>query len=164
MNRTELLQKTAFCCMACDGDIDPTEVELIKAMPEFSGVDVGELLTRWVADLARDGKAFLKAYLAELSEARLTQDEECQLAQVAIQTIEADNEIRYNEIAFFKKIRRLLKAEDDVLLQAISVSPSLSDQITPEDYLLPDISDEDDFSAWDNTFVELNLPSPEADS
>ena len=28
----KLLLNTAFCCMACDGNIDPKEIELIKSM------------------------------------------------------------------------------------------------------------------------------------
>ena len=48
--------------------------------------------------------------------------------------IEADNQILYSEVKFFKKIRSRLNVDDSVILAALPES---------EDYLLPDISSED---------------------
>jgi len=48
--------------------------------------------------------------------------------------IEADNQILYSEVIFFKKIRSRLTVADDVILAAL---PDC------EDYLLPDILLED---------------------
>ncbi len=48
MEINELYLKTAFCCMACDGDIAPKELELIRSYVSnnelFSMVDVEKKL------------------------------------------------------------------------------------------------------------------------
>ena len=152
MNRNELYLKTAFCCMACDGEIAQEEMEKIKTLPHFRGMDLQKVLSDYLSQLQDDGNRFLKKYLDEVKAAELTEEEECELASIAIQTIEVDKNIEYNEVAFFKKIRKRLKTSDEKLLDAIPENPAVIDQITPDDYLLPDITDEDDLSLWDDTF------------
>ena len=152
MDRTELYLKTAFCCMACDGEIAPEEMEKIKALPHFKGMDLQKILSEYLSQLQNEGNRFLKKYLDEVKAASLTEDEERELTSIAIQTIEVDKSFEYNEVAFFKKIRKRLNASDEKLLTAIPDNPAVIDQITPEDYLLPDITDEDDLSLWDDTF------------
>lgn len=156
MKTNELYLKTAFCCMACDGDIAPEEVEKIKEFPLFKEMDLQQLLSGYLTQLKAEGNGFLKKYLDEVKAANLTEDEECELTSIAVQTIEVDKSIEYNEIAFFKKIRKRLKASDDKLLTAIPENPAVIDQIYPEDYLLPDITDEDDLSLWTEAFSNLN--------
>lgn len=155
MDRTEIYLKTAFCCMACDGEIAPEEVEKIKELPQFKEMDLQQLLLEYLTQLKEEGYSFLRKYLDELKSANLTEDEECELTSIAVQTIEVDKSIDYNEIAFFKKIRKRLKASDKKLLMAIPENPAVIDQIYPEDYLLPDITDEDDLSLWTNIFSNL---------
>lgn len=79
------------------------------------------------------------------------------MTSIAVQTIEVDKSIEYNEIAFFKKIRKRLNAADEKLLTAIPENPAVIDQISPEDYLLPDITDEDDMSLWTDTFSSITV-------
>ncbi len=156
MNNNELLLKTAFCCMACDGEIAPEELEKIKGLPQFQEMNVQQILSDYLLQLKGKGYDFLKDYLDELKAAALTEDEECKLVSVAVQTIEVDKSIEYNEIAFFKKIRKCLKASDERLLTVIPENPDVIDQVSPEDYLLPDITDEDDPSLWTEAFSNLN--------
>ncbi|MBR1765654.1 MAG: TerB family tellurite resistance protein [Bacteroidales bacterium] len=139
--------------MACDGDIASEEVEKIKKMPHFSDMDIHQKLEDYIARLKGEGSLFLKKYLDEVKGASLTEEEECRLVDIAIKIIEVDQKVEYNEVAFFKKIRKRLKATDEVLLKAIPENPIVVDQISPEDYLLPDISDEDDLTLWNNTFM-----------
>lgn len=157
MERNELYLKTAFCCMACDGEIAPEEMEKIKTLPHFKGMDLQQLLSDYMSQLKAEGNGFLKDYLYEVKSANLTEDEECELASIAVQTIEVDKAIEYNEIAFFKKIRKRLNAPDEKLLTVISENPAVIDQISPEDYLLPDITDDDDLSLWTDTFSSINV-------
>lgn len=157
MKTNELYLKTAFCCMACDGDIAPEEVEKIKELPQFKEMDLQQLLSGYLTQLKAEGNGFLKKYLDEVKSANLTEDEECELTSIAVQTIEVDKSIEYNEIAFFKKIRKRLNASDKKLLTAIPENPAVIDQISPEDYLLPDITDEDDLSLWTDTFSNINI-------
>lgn len=154
MERTELYLKTAFCCMACDGAIAPDEVSKISQMLIFSNLDLKQKLDEFVDKLKVEGTRFLQDYLTEVKEASLTEDEECKLASVAIQTIEADQSVEYNEVAFFKKIRRQLKASDEKLIAIIPEDTIMPDK---EDYLLPDLSEENDYSLWDETFTDISI-------
>ena len=154
MDRTELYLKTAFCCMACDGEIAAEEISEIRQMPIFAGLDLKQMLDNFVAKLKTEGHHFLHNYLNEIKMASLSEDEECKLASVAIQTIEADQAVEYNEVAFFKKIRRRLRTSDERLLEIIPEDSIMPDR---EDYLLPDISDENDLSLWTDTFTNIEL-------
>lgn len=157
MDRKEIYLKTAFCCMACDGEIAPEEVEKIKELPQFKEMDLQQLLSGYLTQLRSEGNRFQKRYLDEVKTAALTEEEECELVSIAIQTIEVDKSIEYNEVAFFKKIRKRLKASNEKLLMAIPENPAVIDQIYPEDYLLPDITDEDDLSLWDEAFNGIDI-------
>ena len=157
MDRMELYLKTAFCCMACDGDIAQEELSVIKSLPCFDGMDLQPKLLEFIDKLKSEGNVFLKKYLDEVANASLTIDEEREMVGIAVQTIEADQEIEYNEIAFFKKIRKRLKSSDEELLSVISEKSVEVEQITPEDYLLEDISDENDLSLWTDTFTNINV-------
>ena len=134
MTTSELLLKTAFCCMACDGEIAPEEVQLVKKITEkselFSSLDVEKELNMFIAQINEQGKAFLANYIQELAEAQLSQKEELQLVKLAIQTIEADENVEYSEVSFFKRIRAKLSISDEAILEALP---------DKEDYLLPDI-------------------------
>ena len=158
MEKNDLYLKTAFCCMACDGDIAPEEIAVIESRPIFSGIEnLHQKLMDYVELLKSEGSAFLKKHLDELKTASLTEEEELKLAGIVVDTIEADKKIEYNEIAFFKKIRKRLNVSDEKLLTVIQENPDVIDQITPEDYLLPDLSDENDFSLWTDTFAQINV-------
>ncbi|MCM1256143.1 MAG: TerB family tellurite resistance protein [Duncaniella sp.] len=138
MNITELLLKTLFCCSACDGEIASEEIELVKNITEkqeiFSGINVEDTLNKYVDEINSEGKQFLRSYLNELSDSELSEADQIKLVDLAIQMIEADNQILYSEVKFFKKIRSRLTVEDSAILEALPES---------EDYLLPDISSED---------------------
>ena len=109
MNTEELYLKTIFCCIACDGDIANEEVELIRNMAStsntFDDLEVEELLNGWIAEINENGARFLQSYLSDLGEAKLSNQEQLMIADLAIQSIEADNRIEYSEVKFFKKIR-----------------------------------------------------------
>ena len=139
MEKNELFFKTVFCCMSCDGDIAPEEVELIRNVSKtddtFKGLDVQTLLDKWVKEINNKGKLFLKTYLNELSATELSKDEQLKIVDLAIKVIEADNIIKYSEVSFFKKIRSSLSVSDEAILK---IHPD------KEDFLLPDIMIKDD--------------------
>lgn len=148
MTKTELYLKTIFCCMACDGDIAKEEVDVVRCLSSgheiFAGIDVETLLNKWIAEINSKGTTFLNAYLTDLSEAVLTADEQLEIVDLVIKTIEADNRIEYSEIKFFKKMRARLSVSDDEILKR---NPD------KEEFLLPDLN-EADSSLWSN----LKLP------
>lgn len=154
MEQNELLLRTAFACMSCDGDIASEEVELIKRLDRekrlFGDVDIDKELDELVKEINLKGKGFLKQYLISLAEESLTEEQELQVADVAVQTIRIDNRIEYSEIKFFKVLRSNLKiVSDKTLLDKI-------DGID-ENYLAQDIQ-ADYLQMYDDYFSTIELP------
>lgn len=153
MELNELLLRTAFACMACDGDIASEEVELIKKIATekhlFGDIDIDKELKKLVEEINTQGKSFLKQYLSKLAEQDMTEEEELKVADVAVQTIRADNVIQYSEIKFFKVLRSNLKlVTDETLLEKI-------DGID-ENYLAQDIQ-ADYLQIYDDYFNTIEL-------
>lgn len=140
--------KTIFCCMSCDGSIATEEIQMVKQMVSetsvFEGIDTTSLLNSYIAEINKNGSSFLKGYLKELSGSYLSTDEQLEIIDLAIKTIEADNIIEYSEIKFFKKIRSVLTVSDE---QILVQHPD------KEDFLLPDVNITD-FWEWDNAYFE----------
>ena len=154
MEQNELLLRTAFACMSCDGEIASEEVELIKQMSKekqlFGEIDIDKELDELVREINLKGKGFLKQYLVNLAEESLTEEQELKVADVAVQTIRADNRIEYSEIKFFKVLRSNLKiVSDETLLEKI-------DGID-ENYLAQDIQ-ADYLQMYDDYFSTIELP------
>lgn len=151
MKTNELILKTAFCCMACDGEIAKEEVNLVKRIAEqtelFADLNVEKDLNTYIEQINAQGKAFLSNYIKEVGEANLTTDDELELVKIAIQTIEADENIEYSEVSFFKRIRAKLNISDDKILA------ELPDK---EDYLMPDIIVPDDVD-FNITFENISF-------
>lgn len=154
MEQNELLLRTAFACMSCDGDIASEEVELIRQMSKekqlFGDIDIDKELDELVKEINLNGKGFLKQYLVSLAEESLTEEQEIKVADVAVQTIRADNRIEYSEIKFFKVLRSNLKiVTDDTLLEKI--------EGIDENYLAQDIQ-ADYLQIYDDYFSTIELP------
>ena len=116
-----LLLKTAFSCMACDGDIDKREVKLIRDLHNqhktFGEVDINQELDKLTNAINEQGQQFLKNYFTELVSLELSEADELRLIEVAIQTIKADEKVEYSEVKFFKVIRSKLKIKDAPILE-----------------------------------------------
>lgn len=127
MELNELLLRTAFACMSCDGEIAIEEVELIKQLSKekhlFGDIDIDKELKSLMSEINIKGKGFLKQYLISLAKETLTEEQELMVADVAVQTIKVDNVIQYSEIKFFKVLRSNLKVvSDETLLEKLMVS------------------------------------------
>ncbi|MBR6846832.1 MAG: TerB family tellurite resistance protein [Bacteroidales bacterium] len=162
MNTGELYLKTAFACMACDGEIANEELELVKHFATsstlFEGLEIEKQLNEYVAEINVQGLSFLAGYINSIVNAQLTEQQELDLAKIAIKMIEADKKIEYSEISFFKRIRSKLRVSDDKLLE-IFKDETLFDkfpEVKPEDFLLPDIIVDDDLN-WNVTFENIEL-------
>ena len=134
MDISELLLKTAFCCMACDGEIADDEVKLLNKLAEesklFGSLDVQNKIDEYVKDINMCGTLFLEGFLSEVATSNISDEQAIDLISLAIKTIEADQNIEYSEVYFVKKIRRRLNVSDEQILA------KLPDK---EDYLLSDI-------------------------
>lgn len=148
----KLLLKTAFSCMACDGDIDKREVKLIKQLQKerkaFGEIDINAELDTLLLAINKDGHQFLKGYFNELANTELTEANELKLIEVAIDTIKADEKVEYSEIKFFKVIRSKLKIDNEPILEK---HPDF------EDYLEQDIITDSYLSRLQDDFFDTHI-------
>lgn len=148
MTTQELFLKTIFCCMACDGDIAKEEVAMVKdtasSTDMFGSLNVEDTINEYIKGINANGVKFLNAYLNELSEATLNDEEQLSIIDLSIQTIMADDKIEYSEVKFFKKIRSRLSISDESI---IGKYPDI------EDWLLPDINVADE-PVWNDVMFE----------
>mgnify|MGYP000521873163 FL=1 len=148
----KLLLKTAFSCMACDGDIDKREVKLIKQLQKerktFGEIDINAELDTLLLAINKDGHQFLKGYFNELTTSELTEANELKLIEVAIDTIKADDKVEYSEIKFFKVIRSKLKIDNEPILEK---HPDF------EDYLEQDIITDSYLSRLQDDFFDTHI-------
>jgi len=148
----QLLLKTAFSCMACDGSIDKREVKLLKKMSnekqEFGDIDINAQLDTLLLSINKDGHQFLKDYFSELTSIELSEDEELKIVEVAIDTIKADEKVEYSEVKFFKVIRSKLTIADEKVLKQ---HPDF------EEYLEQDIISDSYLERLQNDFFDTNI-------
>jgi uncharacterized tellurite resistance protein B-like protein len=136
----KLLLKTAFCCMASDGKIDEREISLIKSIceksPLFTNFNFQEEINLLIGKINSGGKSFIQYYFDLLKQAQLNEEEELTLIDFAIQTINADEQIEYSEIKFFKNIRHRLKVSDEKILARFpDLEQYLEDDIITDNFL-----------------------------
>ncbi len=116
-----LLLKTAFCCMAADGHIADKEITQLKLMyeksPLFDGLNFEEEINKLIVKLNTRGKEFIHYYFELLEKSDLSEQEELNLLDFAIQTIHSDGIDEYSEIKFFKNIRHRLNVSDEKILE-----------------------------------------------
>lgn len=150
----KLLLKTAFCCMASDGKIDKREVELIKKMcnqsPLFIDFDFGKEINILLEKINNRGSEFIQYYFDLLNNNDLSKEEELNIIDFAIKTINADDVIEYSEVKFFKAMRKCLNITDETILD---VYPDL------EYYLEEDINIESELDKLVNNYLSsVQLP------
>ena len=116
MEKELLFLKTILCCSACDGEIAPEEISTLKSiilnMDVFKTIDIENELNKLIESLNEKGVEFLMEYVDSISETTLSEDEQLLIVKLAIDIIEADNEVLYSEVKFFKRIRRNLTISD----------------------------------------------------
>lgn len=143
--------------MACDGDIDDKEVQLVKDYVKnsslFDNLEVEKLMNEYIASINSIGVTFLKSYLKELREEEMTTEQEIQIMKIAIEMIEIDEEVRYSEVKFFKQIYACLNVADEV------IEKEFPDK---EDYFLPDIVQQEYEFIMDSEFSAISFDFPNA--
>lgn len=148
--------------MACDGEIANEELELVKHFATssslFEGLEIEKQLNEYVAEINDQGLSFLAGYINNIVNAQLTEQQELDLAKIAIKMIEADKKIEYSEISFFKRIRSKLKVSDEKLLDIFKDETLFEKfpEVKPEDFLLPDIKVNDD-AEWNISIQNIEL-------
>lgn len=136
----KLLLKTAFCCMASDGNIDKREIKTLQALCQnsdlFNNIDIQTETNKLIEEINTFGKQFIKDYLDLLIGANLVEEEELILIDFAIKTIYADEHLDYSEVKFFKNIRYRLKISDEFILSFYpDIEQFLEEDILTESFL-----------------------------
>ena len=152
MDKKILYLKTLLCCSACDGEIAPEEVDLIRSLIAkneiFDGIEAESAINDLISELNDDGLKFIKEYLDASRKSELDKKEQLLIIRLAIDMIEADNKIVYSEVKFFKRIRNNLTISDEDILEAYPIN---------DDYLLPDNMEPIDIMDWNYTFDKIIL-------
>lgn len=154
MDKKILYLKTLLCCSACDGEIAPEEVDLIRSLIAeteiFDGIEAESAINDLISELNDDGLKFIKEYLDAIRKSELDKKEQLLIIRLAIDMIEADNKIVYSEVKFFKRIRNNLTISDEDILEVYPIN---------DDYLLPDNMEPIDIVDWNYTFDKIILKS-----
>ena len=152
MDKELFFLKTILCCSACDGEIAPEEIAALNSiatnMDIFKTIDVERELNQMIESLNKKGAEFLMEYVDSIRGMNLSEEEQLLVVKLAIDIIEADNEILYSEVKFFKRIRRNLSISDELILSKFP---------DKEDYLLPDIIEPMDKQNWNYNFKLIKL-------
>jgi len=138
--------------MACDGDIDKREIKLIKRLHKenktFGTIDINAEMDTLLLAINKDGHQFMRDYFNELTNTNLSEANELNLIEVAIDTIKADEKVEYSEIKFFKVIRSKLKIDNEPILEK---HPDF------EDYLEQDIITDSYLSRLQDDFFDTHI-------
>ncbi len=150
----KVLLLTSVCCMACDGEIAKEEVSTLKKLSEeqhlFEKDDLNGVLPIIMDSLTKYGYEFVKSYLDLLGNADFSDIQALQILDVAAKTIYADNKIEYDEIKFFKSIRRNLKVTDEQILSQVD---------GVEDYWLSADAQDKNMTAFEINFSNVDYNS-----
>lgn len=125
----ELLLKTAFCCMASDGEIAQEEIDTIQKLCQreemLKKMDFQNEIKRFVEEINKQGMQFIKNYLDELEKTLLTEQENINLLNIVFEVIFADGKVEYSEVKFFRNIRVRLSISDEVIEKNFANTPDL---------------------------------------
>lgn len=120
LNFSKLMLKTVFSFMTCDGHIANQEISFIKNLSKeeglFSDLDLDKELAKMFKSINTRGLDFFDDYFKKITRAELTEEQELQILDAAIKTINADDEVKQEEINFLKILRTVLKAPDQSIL------------------------------------------------
>ena len=115
----KLLFKTAFCVMACDGNIDESEIEEMKKIDSsttyFNDIDLSIELDNLISDLKNKNVKIVKNLFDSLRENTLSISQELLILEVTLRIINADNIIDENEVRFLNLIRSKLDVADKII-------------------------------------------------
>lgn len=125
----ELLLKTAFCCMASDGEIAQEEIDTIQKLCQreemLKKMDFQNEIKRFVEEINKQGMQFIKNYLDELEKTSLTELENINLLNIVFEVIFADGKVEYSEVKFFRNIRIRLRISDEAIEKNFANTPDL---------------------------------------
>jgi uncharacterized tellurite resistance protein B-like protein len=115
----KLLFRTAFCVMACDGEIHQDEIDELTKMDKstqyFLDVDFTEELKELIISLQQKGKHLISEIANEIKNQRLNTVQELLLLEIVLRMIYADGKVDENEKKLFHLLRSKLNLYDETI-------------------------------------------------
>ena len=99
--------RVAYGCMACDGDIDPSEISCLRSIAVQMGQPVAEVDATLAAireEFANDARGMVDKARNRLRRTELRHDDALLLLDMLVQLVEADGTIRPNETTFVREL------------------------------------------------------------
>lgn len=152
----KLLFKVAFCTMACDGEIDKSEMDEMEYIDKntsyFNSIDLSEELSHLISDFNKKGTKVIEELFQVLKDNDLNIIQELLVLEVAMRIINADGRHDENEVKFIHLLRAKLVLHDETIIDRFGVVDllhvneytnimSITDENTfISDMLVPDLS------------------------
>lgn len=150
----KVLLLTSVCCMACDGEIAKEEISTLKKLSSelklFDKEELNNVLPVVIESLTKYGYEFVKSYLDLLDKSVFSNLQALKILEVATKTIYADDKTEYDEIKFFKAIRKRLRVSDEEIISKIE---------GVEEYWLNDDAQDNNISSLEANFGNFDFSS-----
>ena len=125
----EVLLKVAVCAIACDGDIDDREIEMLhkieKESPYFSALNLSDILQKSLDSCKKDLNTFKNNLLDILKGNTLNIVQELTILEISLRIIAADEIEEDSERAFINDLRVHLDLDDFLIEQRFGDIPYL---------------------------------------
>jgi uncharacterized tellurite resistance protein B-like protein len=142
----KLLFRTAFCIMACDGDIDEREVAEIKKMNQsaayFQGIDLSNELEALLTDLKEKGNRIVDELFDTLDGMEISTVQELLILEVTFRIIYADERVDENEIKFLRYLRSKLKVHNEIIRDRFGFVEYLFDKDYSQNIIKKEVHDD----------------------
>ena len=113
-----LIVEILFHCMVCDGEIAPSEQEILKKIclmeTSLQPLDIELYIQELSASLAVR-EANLGVFLKKLSKEQLSEEQQIFLLESLIQMILADGILRHEEVAYFNNVCKALSIPRELI-------------------------------------------------
>jgi len=127
----KILFETAFCVMACDGQIDQSEVEEMEKIDKntsyFNDIDLSQELSFLVNEIKTKGKSIITDFFEKIKTADFSIVQELLIMEISLRLISADNKVEENEITFLNLLRSKLKVTNEILFDRFGKVPYFKD-------------------------------------
>tara|TARA_B110000879_G_scaffold127870_1_gene168477 strand:+ start:828 stop:1265 length:438 start_codon:yes stop_codon:yes gene_type:complete len=128
---THNLIKIAFCSMACDSDIDKSEITKINEIVEkdfyFDGHSLSKDIDLLKKELDETGPIFIEKILNEQLFLNYSESQKIIIIEVSIGVIKADKILEITEIDFINQLISNLKIPSDIIKARFGNWDSLND-------------------------------------
>lgn len=116
---THNLIKIAFCSMACDSDIDKSEITKINEIVEkdfyFDGYSLSKNIDLLNKELVEKGPIMIEKILNEQLFLNYSESQKIIIIEVSIGVIKADKKLETTEIEFVNQLISNLKIPSDII-------------------------------------------------